>query len=143
MRSGTVINPDLELPPDLRMATPRILVVEAEGSAQQKYRARLYAGLRRAGHEVVAVPATTAGFDDAFSAGQYDLVVARPTEVERLLAEIDAQRDREETSVGTVLPRVIPVLAGEASDGCKLCIHEGAGLGEVLRTINRAMREGS
>lgn len=125
-----------------RQTPARILVVEAEGSAQLKYRARLYAGLRRAGHEVVAVPATTSGFDDALSAGQYDLVVARPIEVERLLAELDAKRAKQDAGVGAVVPRLIPVLASDASAGCQLCIHEGAGLGEVLRTINRAMREG-
>jgi len=125
-----------------RQTPARILVVEADGSAQQKYRARLYAGLRRAGHDVVAVSAGT-GIDDALTAGQYDLVVARPSEVERLLAEMDAQRANAQANAGSVFPRVIPVLTEDASDGCKLCIHEGAGLGEVLRTINKAMREGS
>lgn len=125
-----------------RQTPARILVVEADGSAQQKYRARLYAGLRRAGHEVVAVSASGA-IDDALTAGEYDLVVARPSEVERLLAELEAQRASSQASASPVLPRVIPVLAEDASNGCKLCIHEGAGLGEVLRTINKAMREGS
>lgn len=124
-----------------RQTPARILVVEADGGAQQKYRARLYAGLRRAGHEVVAV-SSGSGIDDALSAGQYDLVVARPTEVERLLAQVDAQRAQRQSSAGAVLPRVIPVLTSEASSDCQLCIHEGAGLGEVLRAINRAMREG-
>lgn len=126
-----------------RQTPARILVVEAEDAANEKYRARLYAGLRRVGHDVVALPAG-GEFDDALGAGQYDLLVARPAEVERLLAELEARRAGEATaSAGPVLPRVIPVLAGDASAGCQLCIHEGAGLGEVLRAINRAMREGS
>ena len=90
---------------------------------------------------MVAVSADS-GFDDAFSASQYDLVVARPTELERVLAQMDAERAARQANAGAVLPRVIKVLAGDASEGCPLCIHEGAGLGEVLRTINRAMREG-
>ena len=55
---------------------------------------------------------------------------------------MDGERAARQANAGAVVPRVIKVLARDASEGCPLCIHEGAGLGEVLRTINRAMREG-
>lgn len=112
----------------------RILIVEGDSAPSQRDRERLYAGLRRAGLEVVPVAGSESAAQ-ALGGGPFDVVLAPPAAAEKVLADIDARQAGQGS--GSVLPTLVTVLAEDAD--CALCIREDAHLREVLRVIARAL----
>lgn len=125
----------------------RILMVADASRAQEAYRSKLYDGLRKAGHTVVEVRDTGA-LGDALNAGEYDLVVAHQREIDRVLAELESQPAPAAGTSPSPAPRVIPVLAkgsrpDDLGEAFRICLREGAGLGQFLRAVSQAMQVGA
>ncbi len=116
----------------------RILFVADASPAQEAYRLKLFDGLRKAGHSVVAV-SDPQDLIDSLRAAEFDLVVADQREVDRVLAQID---DRPDATPESATPSLIPVLArGERSlESFKVCLWEGASLNQFLRAVHQALR---
>jgi hypothetical protein len=100
-------------------------------TSSDKQRAALIEGLKGAGHRVVVV-ADADAYAQALRAQKVDLVIADSASINTLAAAPD----------GTT-PRLVPVLAKgtprDQRDRFTLFLRDGAGLGQYLRAIDRAL----
>lgn len=129
---------------ETRPATARILMVADTSRAREAYRAKLYGGLRQAGHAVTEVPNAQA-LGDALAADPYDLVVAHQSEIDRVLAALQDHGAAADRDGDASTPQLIPVLArdgtrDELTDTFRICLREDASVRQVLRAVGRAMR---
>jgi hypothetical protein len=127
---------------DAQQPKGRILVLADASQAQQSYREKLYGGLRRAGHSVTEV-ADSEALGHALAGGEFDVVLAHQRDIDKVLARIRA-RGADDDEAGEP-PHLIPVLArGSRADALgesfKICLKEGAGVGQALRAIGQALR---
>ena len=90
-------------------------------------------GLSRAGHRVTVVSDAKA-LDEALKSNHYDVVIASSNDADTVAQRLDPAAARTQ-----ILPVIAASGSGSAAEGYAQTLRAGAGIGQLLKALNKLM----